>query len=117
MFGDTGATLSGSARVVVEEQEVPSAYALSQNYPNPFNPETTISYALPEVTYIRLIIYDLSGRVIRTLIQDYKQPGHHTVVWDGRDEEGRAVASGVYLYRLDTIGRGFVETKRMLLIR
>jgi WD40 repeat protein len=99
------------------EQELPAAYVLSQNSPNPFNLETTISFTLPEAGGIRLTIHDLTGQVIRTLVQGYRQPGRHTVVWDGRDKGGRTVASGVYLYRLEVVDRGFMETKRMLLIR
>jgi hypothetical protein len=117
IFGDTGASLTGSAKVVVEEQELPIIYVLSQNHPNPFNSGTTISYDLPEVAAIRLIVYDLAGRTIRTLVDGYQPSGHYAVVWDGKDEGGRMVASGVYLYRLEVIKRGFVETKRMILLR
>jgi hypothetical protein len=117
VFGDAGATLSGSAKVAVE-QGFPTTYTLSQNYPNPFNPETAIDYDLPDVAYVRIRIYDLSGQEIHTLVHHYHHPpGHYTIVWDGRDAEGRAVASGVYLYRLEVLDRGFVETKRMLLVR
>jgi hypothetical protein len=118
IFGDTGTWLpTGSAKVVVH-QELSLTYALSQNSPNPFNPETTIGYDLPEVASIRLSIYDLSGQTIRMLVHDsHHQPGRYTVVWDGRDEGGRVVASGVYLYRLEAVDRGFVETRRMLLVR
>lgn len=103
--------------VVTDEQESPGAYTLSQNYPNPFNSETAIRYVSPEAAEVRLIICDLSGQAVRTLVKGYKQPGWHTAVWDGRDEAGWEVASGIYLYRLQAIDRGFVETKRMLLLR
>jgi hypothetical protein len=116
IFGDTGATLKGSAKVVVE-QELPRVYALSQNFPNPFNPETTISYDLPEVADVRLVIYDLVGRKVRVLVHSYQQPGRYEVVWDGRETEGREVASGVYLYRLEAVDRGFYGTRQMVLIR
>jgi hypothetical protein len=118
IFGDVGATLPGSsAKVVVEEQEVPRAYALSQNYPNPFNPETTIGYDLPEMAYVRLKVYDLSGRIVRSLSRGVRQPGRYRAVWDGRDEKSREVASGIYFYRLEVMDRGVVETRRMLLVR
>ena len=117
VFGDTGANVTGSAKVVVEA-ELPTAYALYQNYPNPFNAETTISYDLPEMAHVRLVIYDLTGQKIRILVHNaHHQPGSYTVIWDGRDEDGRSVASGIYLYRLEAVDRGFVATKRMLLIR
>lgn len=95
-----------------------TAFRSAQNFPNPFNPETTITYDLPEIAHIRLAIYSLSGQEIRRLVHTYDHsPGHYTVVWDGRDDAGRAVATGIYLYRLEAIDRGFVETKRMLLLR
>jgi len=91
--------------------------SLLQNDPNPFNSKTTISYALPEVVHVRLAIYNLTGRRIRALIQDIQQPGRYEVIWDGRDEKGQAVGSGMYLYCLEAVDQGFVEAKRMLLIR
>lgn len=116
-FGDALAGVSGLAKIVVE-QSVPATHILSQNYPNPFNPETTISYELPEMARIRLNIYTLSGGVVRTLVHDeLNQPGRYAIVWDGRDEAGRAVASGAYLYRLEAVDKGLVETKRMVLVR
>jgi flagellar hook assembly protein FlgD len=91
--------------------------ALAQNVPNPFNPETTISYELPEAADIRLIIADLSGQMVRTLVQGMHQAGRYSVVWDGRDTKGRVVASGVYLYRLEAVDRGVIETRRMVFVR
>jgi hypothetical protein len=117
IFGDTGTSVTGSAKVVVE-QMLPVAYTLAQNVPNPFNPETTIHYELPEMANVRLVIYDLSGQAIRTLVHDaHHQPGQYTVMWDGQDGAGRPVASGVYFYRLEAVDRGVVETKRMVLVR
>lgn len=95
----------------------PATHTLAQNIPNPFNPQTTIRYALPEPAEIRLVIYDLTGQRVRTLVQGMQQPGWHTAGWDAQDEEGREVASGIYLYRMEAVDRGFVETKRMLLVR
>lgn len=109
-------TADQSSKAVVETG-LPTAYTLSQNFPNPFNPETTISYELPEAADIRLSIYSLTGGVVRTLVLGHKQPGWYEVVWDGRDAEGREVSSGVYFYRLEAVGRGFVETRKMLLMR
>ena len=92
-------------------------YTLGQNHPNPFNPETTIDCALPDVANVHLVIYDLTGRTIRTLVREYRQPGRYEVVWDGRDRGGREVASGVYFYRLEVVEQGIVETRRMVLLR
>lgn len=115
-FGEIQAKGGESAKVTVE-QELSTVYTLSQNYPNPFNPATTIGYELPDVTTTRLAVYDLSCQVIRVLVDGYQPPGRYAVVWDGRDGEDREVASGIYSYRLEAIRRGFLETKRMLLLR
>ena len=96
---------------------LPSTFSLSQNYPNPFNPQTTIHYEVPEASEIRLSILNLAGQELRTLTQGVHQPGRYSVVWDGQDGSGQAVASGVYLYRLEVKRRGVVETRRMALVR
>ncbi|MFQ6104505.1 MAG: T9SS type A sorting domain-containing protein, partial [Candidatus Glassbacteria bacterium] len=87
-----------------EVTRVPLAYALSQNYPNPFNPTTTISFDIPEVNgtkqHVSLTIYNLRGRHVRTLINSELEHGNHMVVWDGRNDSGEAVSSGIYFYRL-----------------
>jgi len=101
----------------IEGQRVPTTYTLSQNVPNPFNPETIINFELPEVAEIRLSVTNLAGQEVRVLVQGVHQPGQYRVVWDGRDTTGQDVASGVYLYRLEVVGRGIVETKRMALVR
>jgi hypothetical protein len=84
---------------------LPRVMALEQNYPNPFNPETSISFSVPgnekEVTAVRLSVYNMRGRLVKMLIDRKVEAGRHTVVWDGRDETGRQVSSGIYLYRLD----------------
>ena len=90
-------------------------YRLSQNYPNPFNSDTKIRYQLPENTHIKLEIYNLLGQKIRTLINEQKPAGSHTVRWDGRDDSGTAVSSGVYLYTLSA-GR-FCGTRKMVVMR
>ena len=92
----------------------PSTY-LEQNYPNPFNPVTTIRFGLNEPSSIALRIYDVSGRLVRTLVADHLQAGIYERVWDGKDSGGRAVASGIYLYKLET--KSVTETKKMILLR
>ncbi|MFQ5603319.1 MAG: ELWxxDGT repeat protein [bacterium] len=88
---------------VEQNHTVPEVFALSQNYPNPFNPETTIQYHLGETTSVKLQVYDLLGRLVTTLLDEGRQEiGSYTVSWDGRDANGRQVASGVYVYRLTT---------------
>ena len=96
---------------------LPLAFRLEQNHPNPFNPSTTISFQLPggAATRITLKVYDLRGKVVRTLIDDVREPGVHTAFWDGRDDSGRGVASGVYLYRLKA--GDFSQTRKMVLLK
>ncbi|MDZ7263478.1 MAG: S8 family serine peptidase [candidate division KSB1 bacterium] len=93
---------------------VPGNIELLQNYPNPFNPTTTISYAIDSYTEVQLTIFNLRGQKIRTLVDEQQSPGRHQVTWDGMDELDRAVASGVYFYRL-TAGN-FSQTKKMILL-
>jgi flagellar hook assembly protein FlgD len=83
--------------------------------PNPFNPQTTISYSLGAAGDGELAIYDLAGRRVKTLVSGYVDAGQHEAQWGGRDEQGRRVASGVYLYRL--VAGDFVETRRMVLLK
>ncbi|MBU8923120.1 MAG: T9SS type A sorting domain-containing protein [Bacteroidales bacterium] len=94
---------------------IPTASYLSQNYPNPFNPSTTIKFGLSGSSHVSLKIYDASGRQIRMVIDEDRDPGHYTEVWDGQDGSGRAVASGVYFYRLST--KTFTQNRKMILLR
>ncbi|MFA5834255.1 MAG: S8 family serine peptidase [Bacteroidota bacterium] len=89
---------------------VPVTFSLQQNYPNPFNPATTIGYDLPKSGYVSLVVYDLLGREVATLVNEVKSYGKYAVPFNGS-----AFASGVYFYRLRS--ENFVETKRMMLIK
>jgi len=95
---------------------VPDAYALSPCYPNPFNPSTSVRYQLPEPGEVRLAIYDVLGQEVRVLVSERQPAGWYRVSWDGRDEAGQPVSSGVYLYRLEA-GADFVRTHKALLLR
>lgn len=88
---------------------------LFQNQPNPFSPETRIAYELPHAGRAELRIYTVAGRLVRTLVKENLAAGLHTAVWDGLDEKGRAVSSGVYLYVLVT--PRVEESRKMLLLR
>jgi hypothetical protein len=92
-----------------------SGFRLEQNYPNPFNPTTTIPYKLPRSSRVNLIIYNNLGQEILTLVNGYQTAGEYQVVWDGRDNQGRPVPSGVYIYRLQ--GENFSDSRKMMLIR
>ena len=94
---------------------VPRVFELSNNYPNPFNPSTRIEFSVPREGTISLVIYNMLGQRLRVLAQGSYVPGHYTVTWDGRDEVGRTVGSGVYFYRLETGSTALV--KKMLLLK
>jgi hypothetical protein len=94
---------------------VPTHFALHDAVPNPFNPQTTLSFSLPSASHVRLMIYDVRGHLVTTLLDEDRSPGVYSVVWDGRDAQHRRVATGVYLYRIEA--GSFIETKRMVLVK
>jgi hypothetical protein len=98
---------------------LPTRFSLNQNYPNPFNPITTISYVItgagPRLDNTRLDIINILGQHIKTLVDRDEVPGQYSITWDGRDETGREVASGLYFYRLTRGNQD--ETKKMLLLK
>ena len=106
-----GEFLSPIATVTVDA----IALALEQNRPNPFNPTTTIHFVLPIREHATLAVYDTGGRKVRTLVDQMSEHGGHDVAWDGRDDAGAAVGSGVYFYRL-TAGK-HSESKKMILLK
>jgi hypothetical protein len=81
---------------------IPPKPMISRNYPNPFNPSTTIAFSLPTAGKANLNIYNVKGQKVRDLGNPELTRGHHTVVWDGRDNRGQSVSSGVYFVRLST---------------
>jgi hypothetical protein len=101
--------------------ELPTAYALYQNYPNPFNPATTIKYELPVQSTVTLTIYTILGQKVKTLVSGVEDAGVKQVQWDGRNERGLGVATGVYFYRLEARAvsgnASFTQVKKMLLLR
>lgn len=98
------------------EKAIPHSFELLQNYPNPFNPSTTITFKLPRDGHVRVEILSLLGQRIKTLVDGSRHAGIHTVEWDGREQHGAMVASGVYFYRLQGDG-GSVLTKKLTLIK
>ncbi len=93
---------------------LPQTFSLSQNFPNPFNPETKIKYSLTSKSYIKLVIYDILGRRVKTLAQGTAEAGEYTVRWNGVDENGSSVASGMYFYRLLANGQSFARKMTLL---
>ena len=100
---------------VKHSQEVPLTYALHSAYPNPFNPVTTIRYDLPEQSFINLTIYNILGKKVRTLVNDLQGAGNRSVIWNGTDEFGRSVGTGIYLYQIRA--EDFNQTRRMVLLK
>ena len=94
---------------------LPTTFALHQNHPNPFNPITTIRYDLPENGPISIIIYDLMGREIKTLVKEVSDPGRYSVNWNGRNQWGKQIASGMYFYRMET--PGFQSVKKLIFLK
>lgn len=97
------------------ETSRPKQFALNQNYPNPFNPETDISYSIPVEGKVALSIYNVRGQKVTTLVELNQTAGHYTVHWDGTDEQGNKVASGIYFYRIQ-VGE-FEDSKKMILMK
>ena len=98
-----------------EQAYIPDEFVLYQNYPNPFNPVTTIQYELPVSTNVQLKIYDILGNEVRTIINEFQQPGKKICKWDSKDNRGRVVSSGVYFYQLQT--SEFLQTKKLMLLK
>jgi Zn-dependent metalloprotease len=98
-----------------EETDIPLEYALKQSYPNPFNPTTTIIYQVPRPSEVQIEVYNTLGQKVRTLLKDYKEPGLYQVIWDGRNDRGAQVGSGVYLYRM--VSGDFVKTRKMIMMK
>ncbi len=95
---------------------IPQQFELSENYPNPFNPTTTIRFTVAyKAQAVKLIIYDLLGRVVRVLADEIRTVGEHSVQWDGRNENGIRVASGTYLYKFEA--KNFVDSKKMVMLK
>jgi hypothetical protein len=106
----------GSLEITGADPGVPTQkFALHQNHPNPFNPLTRIEYTLDEAGHALLGVYDISGRLVRTLVDGHKSAGKHREEWDGRDNQGKSVASGVYFCRLTSSNR--MLTRKMILLK
>ena len=99
----------------VQMETLPEVYALGFNYPNPFNPETTIKYALPQASDVKLVVYNSIGQVVRTLVNERQSIGRYAFTWDATNDRGQAVSSGIYLYRLQA--GEFAKVRKMLLLK
>jgi len=99
----------------LEEHEMPKEVWLCQNYPNPFNPETHIEFFIPKAGIVDMKIYNALGQVVRNQVNEHKPVGKYSVGWDGRNDAGERVASGMYFYQLQV--DDFVSSKKMLLLK
>ena len=105
----------GETGVKSEPAVQPAAFALYPNFPNPFNPSTTIRFTTDKLSEVILSIYDINGRLVRTLMRETLNAGTYSTQWEGSDSRGNSVPSGVYLYQLQSGGK--TETQRMILLK
>jgi len=96
-------------------EPLPYTWSLAQNYPNPFNPSTTIEFSLERASRVRLQVFNILGRVVVNLHEGMLAAGPHAIVWDGRDESGESVSTGIYLYRLEAAD--YTQSKKMMLLK
>jgi len=112
---------SNTVSVMIESLDLndnfamPMDYKIHQNYPNPFNPMTTLSYDLPEGGPVRIAIYDMRGKIVKNLLNDYQDAGPRSIKWDATNDQGKQVSAGMYIYRIE-IG-DLKQSKKMLFIK
>ena len=103
------------ANTELQIKGIPTYFALHQNYPNPFNPLTTIAYDIPKRSYVKLVVYDITGKEIATLLNKEVNEGFHSVRWNSKDNYGNLVPAGIYFIQLQT--NAFVKTNKMILLK
>lgn len=108
-------TFSDLVGITERELELVKAFSLLRNYPNPFNSNTTIEYELTKPSNVLINIYDAMGRLVKNIENSKKIAGYHSIIWNGKNEKGTLVSSGVYFYRLKT--DSYEETKQMILLK
>ena len=109
------AIFSSVKEISGSEDSRPSEFSLSQNYPNPFNPATNFQFSLSRSVHVRVEIFNIVGQKVRTLVDEQMKPGVYLVDWDGEDEKGNFVSSGIYFYRIQA--GDFSDMKKMVLIK
>ncbi len=103
-----------------ETNALPSNYELKQNYPNPFNPSTTINYAIPYSSQVKIVVYNLLGEIVKELVNGEETAGNHSIRWDARNNYGAKVSSGIYFYQIKASsndGKQFTQTRKMVLLK
>tara|TARA_B100000676_G_scaffold229529_1_gene227893 strand:+ start:73 stop:546 length:474 start_codon:yes stop_codon:yes gene_type:complete len=101
----------GSLNEVGDVSNLPETFQLHQNYPNPFNPITRINYELPISSKVKIHIHDITGKLVLTILDEFKPPGYWQVLWDGKNKDGKTVSSGMYIYTIKT--KGFTQSKKL----
>ena len=108
-------TGTGVREIPGSEDNRPTEFTLSQNYPNPFNPETYIEFGLSKASHVKIDVFNIVGQKVRTLVDEEMLPGRYVADWDSRDEQGNAVSSGIYFYRMQA--DDFSDMRKMLLVK
>ncbi len=112
---DVFAWMQNTVNITITPAETPKSTTLAQNFPNPFNPSTTIKFDLKDKGFVTLKVYNVAGQLVRTLVNGVKDANTYTVTWDGMNDRGGAVASGIYFYKMET--KDFSQTKKMVMLR
>jgi len=107
--------LSFALSEVAGNELLPGSFSLEQNAPNPFNPQTRIEYSLPEAAEVKLVVYNVLGQQVNTLVDGFQEAGAKSVIWNGQDEKGTTVASGIYFYRMEA--GDFAMTRKMMMLK
>ena len=117
LLGGVGEIIVSSEEkfILKREQAKPFTYVMKNNFPNPINPITTIRYLLPEEGNVTLTIYDMAGKEIKKLVNEYQNEGLQEVSWDATDNLGRPISAGVYIYKMKA--GEFVQNKKMVLLK
>jgi hypothetical protein len=111
---------TGVSSIEEERPITPAGFSLSQNYPNPFNPETSIEFNLPINSNVTITVYNLLGQIVRTLVDNDFSSGYHSAIWNGIDETGKGVSSGIYFYKMKANGMNgqeYSNIKKMILLK
>ena len=114
-MSDSGKFVLNNVSLSTQIDIKPEIFSLHQNYPNPFNPSTTIAYDLPIASIVNITIYDMMGRKIKTLVNEYEAAGFKYTQWDGRNDKNESVSAGLYVYLLQT--EKFMQNKKMIFLK
>ncbi len=107
--------LQGTSNIIGNNNPIPNEISITQNYPNPFNPTTTIEYQIQKDDFVTIKIFDSIGRLVKYLVNEEKQSGEYSVIFDGKNDAGQKISSGVYFYQLQ-VG-DFISNKKMILLK